>query len=55
MYFLAGVAIVFVPIPLFKNTNVGFKIAMGLIFILYSGFRIYQLIQSRKNESNDQE
>ena len=55
MYFLAGIAIMVLPIPLFKHVNIGFKIAMGLIFILYAGFRIFQLIQTRKPESNDEE
>lgn len=51
MYFLAGLGIMFLPIPLFKNVALSFKIGMGALFMLYSGFRTYQLIQSRKNQT----
>lgn len=55
MYCLAGLAIIFLPIPLFKNGGPVVKIILGLLFIAYSGFRGYQLIQQRKNEQKEEE
>jgi hypothetical protein len=54
MYFIAGLAIIFIPFPLFKNSG-QLKIVLGLIFMAYSGFRTYQLIQNKKNEENNRE
>ncbi len=53
MYFLVGMAIIFLPIPLFQNTNIVFRIAMGLLFALYAGFRLYQHLQQKKNQSDE--
>jgi len=50
MYFVVGILIMILPIPLFKNAPLGFKIGMGVLFILYAGFRIYQLIQRNKTK-----
>lgn len=54
MYLLVGVCIIFLPIPMFKHSNIGFKIAMGSILIMYSFFRLYQFIQIKKKK-NDEE
>lgn len=54
MYFLGGLAIIFIPLPLFKNSG-QLKIVLGLLFMAYSGFRTYQLIQNKKNEENNRE
>jgi hypothetical protein len=54
MYLAAGVAIIFLPIPLFKNGPV-LKIILGVLFILYSGFRYYQIILQKKRQSKDHE
>jgi hypothetical protein len=55
MYLLVGLVIVFVPIPLFKNGHPAMRIILGLLFVLYSVFRGYQVIQKRKNESKNDE
>lgn len=55
MYFLVGLVIIFIPMPLFKNGSPVIRIIFGLLFVFYSVFRGYQVIQKRKNESNDEE
>jgi hypothetical protein len=55
MYFMAGLAIIFLPIPLFKNGGTAVRVILGVLFMLYSVFRCYQFIQTRKNESKNQE
>lgn len=53
MYLLVGVCIIFLPIPMFKHSHMGFKIAMGSILILYSFFRLYQFIQIKKKKNDE--
>lgn len=55
MYFLVGLLIIFIPMPIFQNGNPVIRIILGLLFVLYSVFRGYQVIQKRKNESNNDE
>jgi hypothetical protein len=54
MYLAAGLAIIFVPIPLFDRAPT-IKIILGILFILYSGFRFYQFMLNKKRQSNDHE
>lgn len=54
MYLLVGVGVIFLPIPMFKHSNMGFKIALGSILIMYSFFRLYQFSQIKKKQ-NDEE
>jgi len=55
MYFLVGLVIIFIPIPLFKNGSPAIRIILGSLFVVYSLFRGYQAIQKRKNESKNDE
>jgi len=53
MYLIIGIVIICFDFPIFKNQTM--KILLGVLFILYAGFRFYQMIKSRKKITLDQE